>query len=243
MFDVPMAALLSRHRFAFLLLLGSAVILSFFIFRPILHQVYSVVDLYYQSLQADTPTVKLYHHRLEFDGVIPTTIRQENGVTLFFDHQANDSLLAASATWSVYIAQDFIKIKTPAKIRELPINQISVEDNEPLVLEPLKLKRLIARFLTLLKWGGGLLVAVSTLAMLYLIAAISAGIGLMIDAFRNGPNDFTFYFGLGAVLVLIYTVLRVVVPANVPFRLTALSYLIVYLALSYLIVSKQLSKG
>jgi hypothetical protein len=238
-----MPKFLNKSYLSFLIMLLCTLFLFIIAIMPLVHKISDSVKLYYPVLESAAPTIYLDDHKLKLEGEIPQTIQLENGVTIFFDAQVNDSLLNNSPAGSVFIAENAVKIKTRSQLREIRYDKIKV-DKEPLIIEPLKIKSLIDRLLSAILLITSIVLIVLVFLILYLAAVLSAGIGLMIDAFRNGPNSFTYYLNLAGLVMLAFIFINFLFGIKVfPYlKIVLISYLTCYIAVSYSIISLQNKK-
>lgn len=233
-----MLKLLNKSSFSLLIILLCTLLLFIAAILPLAHKISNYAKLYYPLLEPTTPTIYLYDHELRLEGEIPKTIQLENGVTIFFDVQVNDSLLNGSPVGSIFIGEDAVKIKTLKELREIRYDKIKV-DQAPLIIEPLKVKSLVDRLLSFILLSISLIFTILVFLLAYLVAVLSAGIGLMIDAFRDGPNSFTFYLNLAGVVMLAFILLNFLFGINVfpHWKIVLPAYLASYIAVSYSIIS------
>jgi ABC-type sugar transport system permease subunit len=238
-----MLKLFNKKIFAFFILLFCTLLLLVFTILPLVQKINHTIKIYYPLLQPDTPTIYLYNHGLQLHGELPKTIVLENGVKVFFDFQVNDTLITNSPVGSIFIGEDAIKIKTRSEVKGIRCDEINI-DKEPLIIEPLKVKSLVNRLLSIILVIISLIFTGFVLALLYLLAIISAGLGLMIDTFRDGPNSFTFYLNLSSVILLAFIVSNVLfsIKAFLHLKLFLVVYLLSIIAVSYSIISFQNKK-
>jgi hypothetical protein len=238
-----MQKLFNKKLFSFFVLLFCSLVLFLITILPLVHKINHKIEIYTPLLKADTPTIHLFNHRLKLNGEIPKTIELANGIMVYFDVQVNDSLINASPAGSVFIAEDAIKIKTKTEIKEFNCSEIEI-DKEPIIIEPLKVKGVINSLSSIIMVITGLLFTTFTFMLLYLAVAFSAGIGLMIDTFRDGPYSFTFFMSLSSLFLLAFILAYFLlnIKALLSLKIFALIYLLSFIAVSYGFISFRKSQ-
>lgn len=204
-----MVNLFQQKRFSIIPILASAVILSTSILIPLLGRLQHFVDFYAPVLNETTPTILLGDGKLDFEGHIPQRIELANGVEVFFAETVNDSLFQLSPPNSVFISKEEIWLKRTNEIKKFSLAEVQLDD-EPLILRPLQLKEKLLRLRNAVFVILSVTSILAFILILVLLAYFGAGIGIMIDAFQNGPHTFAELLNWSSIFLLICALLWII---------------------------------
>ena len=177
--------------------------LSVYVVIPLMQRLDEYVELYEPALNETTPTIHVLDSRIEFEGHIPQQIILADSVQVLFDTVVNDSLFQTTPARSVFIAEDKICLKKEDDIDVLALENINIDS---LVLRPLEVKKKLHQFRTLTYVIVAFMSVVFLFLIVLLVANFGAGIGIMIDAFANGPHTFKELLNVAS-LVLLFVIL------------------------------------
>lgn len=218
----------SKSLIPILSILISSIVLGYLLIQPMLNRLEYYVDYYAAALNETTPIIHVKEGYIEFEGHIPQQITLADGAKIFFDTTMNDSLLEASPARSVFISETEMKIKGKNDLKAFSFENIKSDDND--VLEPLKLKEKIYHYRNKIFTALTIANVFITILFLFLLINFAAGIGIMVDAFMNGPHTFKQTLNIAGILLLLFTLVGII------FQLGSFQY-IKYMILSYLVLS------
>ncbi|MBN1466300.1 DUF1189 family protein [candidate division KSB1 bacterium] len=204
-----MIKLFQQKRFSIFSILVSTVIVAVFISLSLMGRLQHFVDFYEPVLNETTPTIILDDGEITFEGNIPQRIELANGVEVFFAETVNDSLFQLSPVNSVFIAKKEIWHKRSDDIKKYSLEGVRMDDG-PLRLQPLQVKEKLRG----LRTTAFLILLVTSIVFLFLIfmvlAYFGAGVGIMIDAFQNGPHSFAELLNWSSIFLLICALLWII---------------------------------
>jgi len=211
---------------------------------PHLTRAFRYLHLYYPALTEQTPTLLLYDHKLDFIGHVPAVIELDKKIRLFFGTQPNDSLYNSSAVGSLYFDSQVIKIKFRHKVHEINFDHVNVNDEEPLEIKPVAIRKLIDKFARFTVFFIILVIFPALLLLVHLFALFLAGMGLMFDAFRNGPFAFIEYLGLASSFIFIFVLALSVIgiPSFQALKYMMLALFLLFLIAANLVISRGLAE-
>ncbi|MBN1560308.1 DUF1189 family protein [candidate division KSB1 bacterium] len=204
-----MTRLLQQKRFSIIPIVATTVILSVYIIIPLLQRLDHYVDLYEPVLNDTTPTIILQDGKIEFEGNIPQHIELASGVEVFFAEIVNDSLFQLAPVNSVFISSQEIWHKRSDGIKKYDLQQMQIDD-EPLVLQPLQLREKLHRLRNTVFVILIVTLMVGLFLILVVLAYFGAGVGIMIDAFQNGPYSFAELLNWSSIFLLLCALLWIV---------------------------------
>ncbi len=236
-----MKALLTKNGFILAALLFSTFIFFYFRVLPFSVKIEKVFQRYYPLLQTQTPTLELQNKHLTFRGNVPQTVHLDDGVVVVFAPKGDVPLPDDAAEGSAQISETAVRCLTAKGWKEFFFENLNIE-KDPLVIEPIEVKKWVDRFLNKVKIG----LTVSAFAGLFLLfsvtALLAAAIGFVIDAFRNGPYSFKFYFGSAVLLLTVFIITVSVLSIKNRFGAAFFLYLVAQVALTNLVLSFEKQK-
>jgi len=201
----------TKKGFSFILLVACALSLTTIYSIPIFRKADSLLILLAPVFDEQTPVVILESGSLQFDKPIPYEIELDNGVRIFFQNSADSTQLSTLPAYSLCIARDTIMFKIKDRVKTIAVSEIEINsDKGKMVLNPVKIGLFLERFSAGFIFLSGILLFLLFLLVLSLIALFAAGIGIMIDAFSNGPYSFQSLFAGAAVLMMALTVIWII---------------------------------
>ena len=194
----------------------------------------STLELLGPVFDEKTPVVILQSGSIEFDRPVPYHLTLENGVEIFFDETADDSVFAGTRPYSLFIAKDQILFKTKKEIKKIAVDDIEIE-KEPFEVNPVRAGRFLHKFFPLIFAVAVLLSFLALFLIFYLIAAIAAGMGIMIDAFSNGPYSFGALLNGSSLLLLLFSLIWLLFGLSTieHLRLLLIAYFFIFTMLVY----------
>ena len=173
---------------------------------PFTRQLHHFIQLYSPVLDSDIPQLTLAEHELRIRGDLPKIVELENDVQVIFHEEIIDSLFADVPAQSVYISSRHLWYKTATDTIKLSFESIQAEEDS-VQIQPAKIKGFLNRYSSLIIWGMPIVLFPFSLLLFYLISLFFGGIGIMIDAFQNGPYSFSIYLNLGSLVVFLFLIL------------------------------------
>jgi hypothetical protein len=191
-------------------ILLNSIVLTYFLILPLLTWLQDIVDFYEPALNETTPTIHIKDAHIEFEGSIPQQITLADGAIIFFDKTVNDSLIEAAPPRSVFIAEEELRFKTKkAVIDTVTFENIKV-DEDKVVLDPIKVREKMLQYRTKVFAIIAIIAVIGMALMVYLPVNFAAGVGLMVDAFTNGPNSFKQMLNLSSILLLFVVLIGII---------------------------------
>ncbi len=229
-----MIKLSDKKRISLLILIVSSLLLTAFYSVPFSRQLFSWLDLLDPVFNEKTPVIVLKNGSLEFDGQIPFRIALENNIRIVFDETADDSVLADARPYSIFIATDSILFKSKKEIKRIPIEDIEIE-KESVRISPVKVGRFLHKFSPLIIAAVGASFFLTLVLIFYLIALAAAGVGIMVDAFSNGPYSFGHLLNSSSLLLFLFSVIWVLFGFATIWQLRTLiiAYFLIFVTLVY----------
>ena len=173
----------TKKGFSFILLVACALSLTTIYSIPIFRKADSLLILLAPVFDEQTPVVILESGSLQF--TLPA--------------------------YSLCIARDTIMFKIKDRVKTIAVSEIEINSNKgKMVLNPVKIGLFLERFSAGFIFLSGILLFLLLLFVLSLIVLFAAGIGIMIDAFSNGPYSFQSLFAGAAVLMMALTVIWII---------------------------------
>jgi len=197
-----MITFLKKKRLSLLVILFCAFLPAVFYSIPISAKFSSGLQMLQPLFNARTPIIHLQTEGLSFDRPTPYKITLENGVQILFDETADSTALLSAQNYSVSIAQNNILYKINDQIKSISLENIEI-DRDYIEIDPVKVGRLLQRISSALVVVTGLVLFVLLFVVLYLVALLAGGLGIMVDAFSNGPFTFGILFNAAAILLFV----------------------------------------
>lgn len=232
-----MLRLSPKKRYALIPVFFGTLLITVFTILPLVHSITNLIDMYEAVLNEQLPILRLYDGRIDMEGKLPQKIILENGTYVVFDTTYNDSLFRDLPANSLFISERDIRIKIKAEILTWSLDKIRIgEKDEPLLLEPSKMREKIQKYrnLTLIIIGVAIffIVAMSLISITF----FAAGIGFMIDAFTQGAFSFGELLNLAAFILLFVIFLWIIFGSNsiTTFKIFIIFYFAIMTAFVYL---------
>lgn len=218
-----------KGRFIVLALFLGALLLYVRYIDPYVQSVDELLTVYSPVFNGEAPNLSLQDKQIKFIGDVPKTFILEQGIIVSFDHETNDSLLNAAAPGSIFFSHRSVKLKTSHKVHVFDIEKLEIEKDNA-VIDFFKLGVWLDRTLFWLKLGAAFLFSLLAFLILCLLDLFFGAIGLIIDAFRNGPYSFRYYLGYAALYLFVTSSLTCIFnlpfgPARVAFVLSLMTYI------------------
>ncbi len=214
-------------------ILLSSIVLTFFLIFPLIARLQDIVDFYEPALNETTPTIHIKDGHIELLGHIPQRITLANGAIIFFDDTVNDSLFDAAPFRSVFIAEHEMRIRNKTRIDTVSFESVTVDDDGT-ILHPLEIREKLFQYRNKVFAVIAIISVVGVALLVYIMVNFAAGIGIMVDAFSNGPHSFKQMLNLSSILLLSFTIVGIIFQIN-SFR-TIKILIILYLALTGVLV-------
>lgn len=219
-----------KNRFIILALFLGALLLYVRYIDPLVQLVDELFLFYSPVFDGEAPNLVLQNKQITFIGDLPKTITLESGAVVSFGYEPHDSLLNAAPPGSIFFSPKSVSIKTAHKTRTFDLQTVNIE-KENLVVDFFKLGLWLHRSIFWLKLATAFAFSAAAFIILALLDLFFGAVGLVIDAFRNGPYSFRYYLGYAALYLFVTSSLTCIFnlafgPARVVFVLSFMTYIV-----------------
>jgi len=215
---------------AILFVLVISVVFSLQVIRPLVDAMQEYILLYRPALNENTPKITfLPNGGIQLDGPLPTTIELENQVLVIFDTTPDTSRFNDAPRRSVFVAEKELWYKTKDDIKEFDLMEIS-SDGDTTHIDPVHFGKKVDKYNSIFITILTILVIGSFFLMIWLVAALGGGIGLMVDAFTRGQMSYAQCMNIASLYLFL------IISISVFFKKGALDHFLL-LFFGYLVLS------
>ena len=196
-----------NKKFYFLTILVGAVLLVLVLLIPLYRTAIDYVTLYRQAFVEPFPRIELDDGSLTFLDPVPVKISIDDKVEIICEKEPDLDYFENTPKNSVLISESLVVWKSDKKFESFDVKKIEIDNDEPLIIEPVKVSQFIDKYSKIILGFAGVVLFVLYFLISLLIVLMGGGIGFMIDAFQDGNISFTFFTNISALLFLGYQTL------------------------------------
>ncbi len=226
-----------------LLYLTVNIVIVFYVWgQPALRNLLSTTELFRKALKEPIPTITILSKGISLDGKLPTRIRLKDNIWLIFDTHADSIKFLSCAPRSIWLSNDLLLYRTEKGVKSFDMKKISSNDPP----KTYSGKELYDKFEKYYQLGKALVVALvifTTFIFLLLLMLLGGGVGIIIDAFKEGPSTYGQMVLLSAALLTVWVIIAAGLKLAGMFSPHVLvAFLLFYLFSVALFVDRSLSR-
>lgn len=225
-----------------LILLIVQIGIVFFVWgQPALRSLLSTTELIRTALKGPVPTITLLSKGISLEGQLPTRIHLRDNIWLIFDTSADSTELLSCAPRSIWLSNDRLLYRTKEGVRSFDLNKIT-SDAPPKTFTGKEIRDKFEKYYRPGKTLIFVLSVFTALIFLFLLVLIGGGIGIIVDAFKEGPSTYGQMVLLSAKILTIWVIIAAGVKFAGIFSLRMLAaFLFLYLISVALFVNYNLN--
>lgn len=188
------------------LLIVQIAIVFFILEQPVLRNLLSTTELIRTALNGPVPTITLLQKGISLEGELPVRIQLRDNIWLIFDTFADSSEFLAYAPRSTWLSNDKLLFRTKKGIASFDLNKVSSSDSP----KTYSGKEIHDKFEKYYRPGKTLIFVLSifiTSVLLFFLVLLGGGVGLIIDAFKDGPSTYGQMVLLSAQLLTVWVII------------------------------------
>ncbi|NOY59364.1 MAG: DUF1189 domain-containing protein [Calditrichaeota bacterium] len=225
------------------LLLINVLVIFFVWEHPAMRNLLSTVELYRKAFDAPLPEIIVHSKGITLDGKLPTRIRLRNNIWLIFDTYADSTEFLSCAPRSIWISNDLLLYRTVKGIKTFKMKNIRSDDPpETISGEKIHVHDKFEKYYRPGKLLLNAFLILSTFISLFLLMLLGGGVGIIIDAFREGPATYAQMLHLAGRILTVWVIIAAGIERAGLFSLKMpAAFLLFYLLSIALLVSWNLN--
>ena len=201
----------------------------------------STVELYRKAFDAPLPEIIVHSKGITLDGKLPTRIRLRDNIWLIFDTYTDSTEFLSCAPRSIWISNDLLLYRTEKSIKTFKTKNIS-SDDPPETISGKKIHDKFEKYYRPGKFFLNTFLILVTFISLFLLMLLGGGVGIIIDAFREGPGTYAQMLHLAGRILTVWVIIAAGIERAGIFSFKMLgAFLLLYLLSIALLVSWNLN--
>ena len=206
---------LARKNFLFPLLLFVNTVIIFLVWeRPTINSTLYFIDLYRSALREPMPDITFLKRGIRLVGELPVVIHLRDSVDVIFDQQADSLQLLSRKKGSILIRDDYLFYRTESGVRTFALESITIDSVR--TMSPDQLRRKVDKYYIPAVTAIYVATIVMSLLAILLINLFGAGIGVIVDAFTEGPFSYRQMLNVAGFLLFLWIALLAGLHAFLP---------------------------